>query len=85
MIPIKYKNFALSAESFSNSRSWGHIGIFWIDGYAQYRVKITYYNRTWERYKYETVLYKLFSKVDKDSTMQLRDRIALYKLLKEYR
>ena len=40
---------------FDTGRSWGHRAVIQNTGE---QVKINYYNRTWEAFKYESVLYK---------------------------
>ena len=46
-------------------------------GYAKYTSKATYYNRTWERFTYETVLKKAIEQLPKE------ERQAVYDILIE--
>ena len=45
----------LVARTFTTRNSWGH---YVMEGWERYIAKIIYYNRTWESYRYETVLRK---------------------------
>lgn len=44
--------------------------------------RVRYYNRTWERYQFETALSGLVDKLDKEKVIPLSDRIALSKAIK---
>lgn len=63
---VEYKtsklDITINLETYSNSRNWGHRGEIWANGeYA--KAKIVYYNRTWERYKFESLIRNLLAKV----------------------
>ena len=55
---IMGKVFSIYAESWSNSRAWGHRAVLCV-GACVWENKIRYYNRTWERYQYESVIHKV--------------------------
>ena len=56
--------FKVVADSWQNYRSWGHKAVLKF-GYQEFSEKITYYNRTWERYQYESVVHSVIYKVKK--------------------
>lgn len=51
-----YKNFKIVGDSYSNSRSWGHTAVVFKEDYELSKSRIRYYNRTWERYTYQSVI-----------------------------
>ena len=53
---FEYKNFKIVGDSYSNSRAWGHTAVVFKDNYELSKSKIRYYNRTWERYTYQSVI-----------------------------
>jgi hypothetical protein len=83
------ENLQIVAEGFSTSRSWGHKATAMYNSTAiQYEVcstKITYYNRTWERYTFESILYKIVDIMDKEKRVPLKDRIEASRFIKNYR
>lgn len=67
----------ITAEIWSNSRSWGHeVKAIW-NGNEVSKNRVRYYNRTWERYTFETAWLGLLDKLDKESYIPLADRYAL--------
>ena len=56
---IMGKVFSIYAESWSNSRAWGHRAVLNVNNWYTFESKIRYYNRTWERYQYESVIHKV--------------------------
>lgn len=56
---IMGKVFSIYAESWSNSRAWGHRAVLKVNNWCTFESKIRYYNRTWERYQYESVIHKV--------------------------
>lgn len=75
-------NLTVSAESFSNSRNWGHKVTAFLNGKEIATKKVFYLNRTWERYTYETALYCLVDILDNTKVIPLKDRIAFYQSIK---
>ena len=53
---FSYKNFKIVGDTFSNSKSWGHTAVVFKEDYELSKSKIRYYNRTWERYTYQSVI-----------------------------
>ena len=56
---INGKRFEFANEYYETSYSWGHKSTLLINGYERESVKIRYYNRTWECYTYQSVMYKV--------------------------
>lgn len=51
-------NFIIRCESWKTRDSWGHIATVINDNYSTIAAaKSRYYNRTWERYKYQSVMH----------------------------
>lgn len=53
---INGHNYSVCGESWSTSRAWGHYGYLMRDGELVAKSKIRYYNRTWERYPYQSAM-----------------------------
>jgi hypothetical protein len=59
---------AMGAEGYQTRYSWGHKAHLYRvhtpehDDEHIYSVKVTYYNRTWERYEFESALYHLIDR-----------------------
>lgn len=55
---INNNNYTFICETWETSRAWGHkVTLFRND--SEYTTqKITYYNRTWESYRYQTCIFK---------------------------
>ena len=52
-----YPEFKIVAYSYETSSSWGHKAeLIRNNNYTLNTYKITYYNRTWERYEYQSVI-----------------------------
>lgn len=64
-------------RSYSTRSAWGHIAICEYKGKVVESVKVRYYNRTWERYQYESAMLLLVDKLDKNNTIPLKDRYAM--------
>jgi hypothetical protein len=69
--PLKFetmKTFKIneSAEiqclTYETRNSWGHVAKLIVNGTEVDRTKIRYYNRTWESFEYESVIYQLLEK-----------------------
>lgn len=79
-------DYYIKCEVYNNSRHWGHRATL----YNKYHNKIdklcyTYYNRTWERYQFESVLAGFAWKLDKQhkDIIPLKDRILFYNKVKD--
>ena len=48
-------------ETYEYSRGWGHRAriYYYNNKHYSFEKRITYYNRTWERFTYESMLYKI--------------------------
>ena len=53
---FEYKNFRIVGATYETSKSWGHTAILLKGDQELSRSKIRYYNRTWERYTYQSVI-----------------------------
>lgn len=54
---FNFKNYTIVCESWETSHAWGHKATILWHGYStRATAKIRYYNRTWERYQYESVI-----------------------------
>ena len=52
-----YPEFKIVAHTYENSHNWGHKATLLHNGTHELNTyKITYYNRTWEKYEYQSVL-----------------------------
>ena len=76
-----------NVESFSNRNNWGHKGNVTLydsegefDAYIEQ--KIVYYNRTWERYQYQSLLYKLHDALKTLILVQIKARENVSRLTK---
>ena len=65
---------------YKNSRNWGHKIVLYKDYVPVDKITITYKNRTWERYQFESILVNMAYKLDKEykNDIPLRDRITFY-------
>lgn len=76
-------NLSISGEVYSNSRAWGHEAKAFYNGREIEKNRIRYYNRTWERYQFESCFYGLLDKLDKNKQIPLFDRIELARYIKK--
>lgn len=65
--------------TFDTGRSWGHRAVNQSTGE---QVKINYYNRTWEAFKYESVLNKAIYAMYPQEKRQRAQRAFIYKQVK---
>lgn len=59
------KDIYIVAETYETRYSWGHKAYLFKNGHEVDYAKITYYNRTWEAYQYESILQSLVRKTKK--------------------
>ena len=53
----KYPELSIVAHTYENSHNWGHKATLLHNGTHELNTyKITYYNRTWESYEYQSVI-----------------------------
>ena len=76
------KNLTISGDVYSNSRAWGHEVKAFYHGREIAKNRIRYYNRTWERFEFESAWMGLVDKLDKDDIVPLKDRLQLVKAIK---
>lgn len=57
-----HNDYAIVADTYENSHNWGHKATL-LDKYSNIlaKHKITYYNRTWETYQYQSVVKALLN------------------------
>lgn len=85
MIVFKVNNdTSLICESFSNYKNWGHKITCQYLGNNVETIKVLYQNRTWEIYIFETAMYLMVDKLDSHKTIPLKDRLAMYKMIKNH-
>ena len=56
--------FTLKCESWNTRNSWGHEVTLYHNGTKIGRVKVRYYNRTWESYQYQNAIKNNMSNSD---------------------
>jgi len=76
------ENLKIEAWYYETSRNWGHKARAIYNGREVAEVKIVYQNRTWESYKYQSVMQKLIDAMDEYKTIPLADRIEASKMIK---
>ena len=79
-------NLQITGEVYSNSRAWGHEVKAIYHGREVEKNRVRYYNRTWERYQFESAWQGLLAKLDQKSkegawSVPLSDRVAFANLL----
>lgn len=68
-------NLTFEAWSWNRGRqSWGHKARAIYNGREIEAVSVTYYNRTWEAYQYQSVMEKLIDALDRSKEIPLKDR-----------
>lgn len=68
--------YELVCWGYSTSSSWGHEARLLKNGYEFASAKIRYYNRTWERFEFESVMY---SALENYKASRLNDYLDDYK------
>ena len=60
---ITGEDVAINCETYEYSGGWGHRAcvVYVGDNFINFKKRKTYYNRTWESFDYESVLYKVVS------------------------
>lgn len=73
---FKFKNFSLVCQYRDRSGAWGHEAVLLFNNHEQERQKTRYYNRTWERWTFETagknVIYKAIEQCEKRAKSNLK-------------
>lgn len=52
-------NISIDCWTYETRYSWGHKATLYISGYPVKEFKIVYYNRTWEAYQFQSMLYHI--------------------------
>ena len=63
---INGDKFTLKCESWNTRNSWGHEVTLYHNGTKIGRVKVRYYNRTWESYQYQSAIHFVISQAIND-------------------
>ena len=53
---FSYKDYKIVGDTYNTSKSWGHTAVVFKGDNELSKSKIRYYNRTWERYTYQSVI-----------------------------
>lgn len=56
------KQIKIKADYYETRYSWGHKAWLYLNNEEVEHAKITYYNRTWESYTYQSILYNIVDK-----------------------
>jgi len=75
-------NLYFEAWGFETKHNWGHKARAVYQGREVAEVKIVYQNRSWESYKYQSVMEKLIDAMDECKTIPLADRYQASKVIK---
>lgn len=59
-----FKDMYFNCQYYETRNSWGHKGSFRI-GLETINTRIRYYNRTWECYTYQSLLFHMLDKYEK--------------------
>ena len=62
MTEFKYGDFTVLCHSEGTRYGFRHLGDLYINGIFERSDKVCYYNRTWERFEFETLISKLADK-----------------------
>lgn len=83
-IIIVNKDVIIACEVWNRgNQAWGHEARCFYKGVEVEKARARYYNRTWERYQFESVMLELVDRLDYRKSIPLSDRIAMYKKIKE--
>lgn len=77
------KDLYFEAWSWQRSGRWGHKARAVYQNRVTEEVSITYQNRTWEAYKFQSVMEKLIDHLDAVNYVPLADRIEASKVIKK--
>lgn len=56
------ENTVVICKTYATRSSWGHKATVMKNGIITTQAKIVYYNRTWEKYQFQSVLVKVLEK-----------------------
>lgn len=72
------KHLRVKAESYETRYSWGHKAWLYLNEQEIAYSKITYYNRTWESWTFESVITSLYNKAKKQNLLS-KHHLRLFK------
>jgi len=55
-IKINNNEYTFFNEVWERGYNWGHRSVLHLNGYKLTEAKLTYYNRTWEAYQFQSVM-----------------------------
>jgi hypothetical protein len=55
-VKINNNNYTFFNEVWKRGYNWGHRSVLHLNGFKLTEAKITYYNRTWESYQFQSVM-----------------------------
>lgn len=55
--------YSILCDAWETRSSWGHTATLFINGVRDESVKVRYYNRTWEKYTFDSAMFQLAEKV----------------------
>lgn len=55
-ITINNNQYTFFNEVWERGYNWGHRSVLHLNGYKLTEAKVTYYNRTWESYQFQSVM-----------------------------
>ena len=78
------RKLRVKAWTYETRYSWGHKAELFIDGEYITNKKITYYNRTWEAYTYQSILDSILDKALKEKGINQRQYTHAKKWVNTY-
>ena len=72
----------IEARYFDGSRNWGHVAKLYIDEQEVVTDRIIYYNRTWESYQFQSILFSIIGKAAKKKLLTKRQQGICNKAIK---
>ena len=78
-----FDGYSFMVRGWETSRAWCHECYLILNGYGEVaRAKCRYYNRSWEKYQYQSVMYQALENYEKDELAHyLRNKKAELGLL----
>lgn len=86
---FEYKNFKIVGTDYEDSKSRGHIAVIFYKDQELIKNKIRFYNRTWERYDYQSVildaLYDIMKIRENRIVNDYKDKMKIQRITKKKR
>ena len=70
---LNNNTYTFVCETWETSRAWGHRVTMFRNNTEYTTQKITYYNRTWESFTYQTCIYKCINQVIDEENIYILD------------